>query len=188
MAKRIGKLSKRYASAFLKAIADQDKTSGSPSPAQKLAQELTEFSALWRREHDLPGQLLSPMFARADREKALAAICNHLNLSPLLTSFLKVLFERDRLGFVGEIAQSFTEAADQAAGAVRVTVTTARAILADEQQRIEKTITPRINGKPQFKFEVNAELIGGMIVRYSGQVLDASISGRLLKMEQGLLA
>jgi F-type H+-transporting ATPase subunit delta len=103
-----------------------------------------------------------------------------------LVRFLKVLFERDRLVALSEIAESFQRLADQCASVIPVEISTARPISPEEVGRIETRIEQSLSGTPEFHWKVDPALLGGIVVTFEGKVLDGSLNGRLNKLERTL--
>lgn len=198
MAKKVGKLASRYARALLSAVgkesaAEQPSGQGASSltaapltTAQKLAAELEQFAGIYHRDERLASALLNPMFEKGERKNALVAIARTSGLSDVLVRFLDVCFERDRIAHLPEIAAAFREAADRAAGVLQVEVTTAREVGADERRAIEQGLVTQLKGSPRFTWKVDAAILGGMVVRYAGKVLDGSLGGRLARIETRL--
>ncbi len=187
MAKRAGKLATRYARALLNAVEKEQGKTGLPSPAQVAAAQLKEFIEIWRREKSLTVSLQNPMFEKGERLSALTEIAKKAGMADVLVRFLRVVFERDRIGQVVEISQAFSEAADTAANLLQVEVTTAREVSAQEKQSIEQSLARQLQGNLSFQWRRDAGILGGLIVRYAGKVLDGSLGGRLARVEQKLL-
>jgi len=186
MPKKIGKLARRYARALLRSIEAERGKDGSPTPAQKLAHDLKAIAAEWEKNPELRALLLNPMFERAKRAEALLSVLRQSGVGQLEQRFFAMLFERDRISALPEIIGDFAELADSAAGLVPVEITTARQISADEVQEIEAALRQRIDGKVNFRWNVEPELLGGIVVKFHGKVLDGSLSGRLSQMERSL--
>ncbi len=187
MSKKIGKLARRYARALLGAVERDMGSAGSPTPAQSLATEIQSFSNLWQHDKELSSCILSPAFKREEREQALTGVCKQLNLSPVATRFISTLFERDRISAVLEMTDAFSGLAEEAAGVVSVQVITASAILEDEVREITTDLSRHISGTPNFMWSVDPALLGGMVVKYQGKVLDGSVRGQLERLERSLL-
>jgi len=187
MAKNIGKLAQRYAKALLIAISNELGTEGKPTPAQGIAVALSGFAQAWQDEKEFSGSILNPMFKKGQRLKALLELAKHAGLSDVSQRFLVVVFERDRIAALPEIVAAFSKQADKAAGVVQVEVTVARDLEQNESQQIEQSLGEQIEGELEFSWNVDQALIGGMLVRYGGCVLDGSVSGRLDRIEKKLL-
>ena len=188
MSKRLGKLAKRYAKALLGSIAGAgvSATEGL-TESQSAAQGLLSFAEVWEKDPQLASVIANPMFDAHERIKALEGIATAMKLPDVTSRFLRVLFERDRIAAVAEVAEAFSELADDAANVVPVTVTTARAIDESERKEIEVGLKRLIDGKAAYVWNVDAKLLGGMVISYRGKMIDGSLSGRLENLEKRLV-
>lgn len=188
MAKLAGKLARRYANAFLRAVTDEQGAEGSPTPAQRVAQSLEQFAELWRTNPEFSRSMLNPMFNKDERYRALQGVAQAAGVPDVALRLLTVVFERGRIQIVDQIIEAFKDLADSAAGVVRVQVALARPISDEERGKIEDTLRQKIGGSLQFAWSVDSELLGGMVIRYGGKVVDGSLQGRLERMERMMMA
>lgn len=187
MAKDYTKLASRYARALLRTVERELGSAGSPTPAQHVARSLSEFAAVWTREEELSSSIVNPMFEKGQRLEALITVAKLAELPEVARRFLRVVFERERIAALPEIAETFRQKADEAAGVVQVEVSVARPVDAEEVRNIESGLAQQISGRLEFHWSVDPALIGGMVVRYQGKVLDGSLSGRLERIERQLM-
>ena len=192
MGKAIGKVANKYARALLRSVESEDSAKGSTSgegktPAQELAEKLTAFSNAFSTDRDLHNALLSPMFPEPQRASALKALTESFEFSPAAKNFIRLMFERGRLPLLSEVALAFTQLADRAAQVVVVEVLTARAVGSDEQAQIATSLKKTIAGKLEFVWSVDPEILGGMLVRYEGFVLDGTVRSNLNRIGQTLV-
>ena len=186
MSQQYGKLAKRYAKALLQAVVREQGSAGSPSPAQALAGQLSGFARLWNEVPELSGTIVNPMFDKSERLRALLEVAARAGASGQLPRFLQVVFERERIAALPEMAAAFAELADTAAGMVQVGIAVAREVQHEEMRSIEADLKSRIPGNLSFSWRIEPELIGGMVVTYAGKVLDGSVRGRLERIERKL--
>lgn len=187
MAKNVGKLASRYAKALLKAVDSELGSVGSPTPAQHIARSLIEFARVWEAERELSGSMLNPMFEKSERLSALLQIAENAGVPDIARRFLRVVFERDRIAALPDIADAFALQADAAAGVMQVEVIVAKEIDSEEARTIENLLAQQIQGSLEFQWSSDPALIGGMVVKYDGKVLDGSLNGRLGRIERSLL-
>ncbi|MCB0324772.1 MAG: ATP synthase F1 subunit delta [Bdellovibrionales bacterium] len=188
MAKEYAKLAGRYARALLRAVERELGSAGSPTPAQHVARSLSEFGDLWSERHELSDSIINPMFDKRERLAALLKVAELAELPELARRFLSVVFERDRIAALPEIAAAFSDAADKAAGVVQVAVVSARPVDAEEVRSIEASLAQQISGRLEFQWSVDPALLGGLVVKFQGKVLDGSLSGRLERIERKLMS
>jgi len=188
--KGIGKVASKYSSALLATVESElgksEQASGK-TPAQEAALRLEELALTLDGSRDLQNALISPMFSEKERIAALGGICDAMGLPEIVKKFLKVVAKRGRLGFLKEIALSFSELADKAASIVVVEVVTARPITNDEQAEISSSLGRMVEGRLEFNWIVDSSILGGMLVRYAGNVLDGTLKSRLGRVERSLL-
>lgn len=190
MAKGISKIASKYARAFLFNVEREFgitvKSSGK-TPAQEIGEQLESLALSFDTNKDLHNALLSPMFNEEQRLGALQAVATAVGLPELGRKFLKLVFKRGRLPLLGEIAAAYVELADRAAAVVVVEVVTARQISSDEQGEISASLTKIINGRLEFQWEIDPSILGGMLVRYGGNILDGTLRSRLQGVERSLI-
>ena len=187
MASKFGRLAIRYSMAFLRSIERAYGDSGNPTPAQRIAWELRTFAHTWKTDPQLSLFLLSPVYSREQRLNALMQIAETVQMSELLANFLRVLFLRDRLVAIGEIALEFADLADKRANVVPVKVVTARNLSELDSQFVISEVSKVVSGSPVFEWRVDPSLFGGLIVSFEGKVMDSSLRGRLEHFEHELL-
>lgn len=187
MSQSYGKLAQRYAKALLRAVESEQGAAGQPTPAQQVAQSLSGFAGLWDGVPELSGSIVNPMFAQADREKALLEVARREELPDIALRFVRLVFLRDRIAALPAIAEAFAQLADSCAGVQQVDVTVAQQLSENEGRDIETQLSQRIGGKLEFSWTVDPSILGGMVVCYSGKVLDGSLGGKLARLERRLM-
>ena len=186
MAKRAGKLARRYAQALLN-VARNDFGAGRERELLDFAKNLNEFSTAVTANHELHATLISPMFERGGRGRVVAEVARYAGLSDLGVRILQIVFERDRIAYLPQITAAFVELAAKDAKIVDVAITVSAALSNEERGQVETTLRGCISGNPEFRWIVDPKILGGMIVRYDGKVVDGSIGGKLNRLEHELL-
>lgn len=184
MKKRSGKLARRYAKALLTTVLERV----GQGAVESVVEGLDRFVKVFQEREDLRDALISPMFAREQQLSALTGVGESLGLSKELIQFLLLAFERDRMMVVPEVAVSFRELANELSRVIEVEVVTATSLSVEERSEMQRSLERLITGTPVFSWVEDSEIIGGMIVRYGGKVVDGSIRGRLESIERELLA
>lgn len=187
MASKHGKIAARYARALLSTVGKGEKAqSGKLTKAQTISAELESFSNLWESDKEVSSLLISPMYKKEQRKAALDAALKEVKFSKTTSDFIKLIFQRERIAALPEISEIFSKLADDDASVLRVNITTARKIDAGEVSEVEKVISNKLSGEPQFNWAVEPEMLGGMKIEYSGKIIDGSISAELERFERQL--
>jgi len=69
---------------------------------------------------------------------------------------------------------------------VSAEVTTALPLTAEEKEIVKRDVLSRIGSQATVTFRVDPSILGGMIIRSGGKVLDASLAGQLESLKQSL--
>jgi len=67
-----------------------------------------------------------------------------------------------------------------------VTIITAQALNSNQKKSITKLLESKLGHDVQIREEVNAEVLGGVLVKIGDQTFDASVAGKLEKIESQL--
>ena len=187
MSKTNSRLASRYAKSLLLAVEEELGVDGKPTPAQKIAEELTGFIEVWNSHMELSEAVVNPMFPREERLLALEAVSKKVKLSKVAGRFVALVFTKDRISHIADIVASFCRVADAHAGVIQVEVTVVKKLDKSEQQSIESSLSQFIEGELDFSWIYDSSILGGMIVTYGSNKLDGSVKGRLEAVEQQLL-
>lgn len=147
---------------------------------------IDQVATLLRSESRVREFLQTPRVNADAKKQALRAAFGE-QVPELFLRFLLVVVEKRRQGLLPAIANEYHSLVDQARGRVRADITLAQApdpalerdIVTALERRFGKTVIPT--------FQVDPELIGGIIVRVGDQILDGSFRRRIKSLRRRLL-
>ena len=122
-----------------------------------------------------------------DQRMALISAAPHV-LDPEATNLAKLLIESNRVRDVGAIADEFQRLADEAAGRVRATVTTAVQLAPADRDRVENELSKRLGKEIRMHLVVDPRILGGLKLQYGDRLVDASVATRLQQLRRRLAA
>ena len=128
--------------------------------------------------------LESPKFSFDDKARLLAERLGDIN--PMALNLAYLLVARGRLAMAGDIADEYQRLLDSYRGIERAEVTTAVPLDEGDKQRLSEQLSRLIGKEVVLETEVDAELIGGMVARVGGKLLDGSTRSRLLALKREL--
>ncbi|MDR3109500.1 MAG: ATP synthase F1 subunit delta [Planctomycetaceae bacterium] len=131
--------------------------------------------------------LLCSALIRADDKVAMLDRSLASSASPLFLNFLKVLARHNRLDILRAIHHQTRVAYNKQIGRVPVTVTTATELDAVTKETLIRQLTHLLNAEPMLHSVVDAETIGGMIVRVGDTIYDGSILTQLKNVRQQMI-
>lgn len=101
--------------------------------------------------------------------------------------FLKVLMHYRRLELLPEIAAQFETLKRDRDRTLMVQVTSAVEMAPDQLARLAERLRARFGSEIEMHTDVDADLIGGLVVRAGDKVIDASVRGRLEQLGRALM-
>ncbi len=101
--------------------------------------------------------------------------------------FVAVLARNKRLGLLPEIAAQFEALRAEQERTLEVEVISAHPLSPEDEQRLVDALAKRYEREVQLTARVDANLIGGAIVRAGDTVVDGSVRGKLEKLSETLL-
>jgi F-type H+-transporting ATPase subunit delta len=105
----------------------------------------------------------------------------------LLTNFLLVVNEHERLELLRVVAIVYRRLLDDREGRQEVGVRSAVPLPNDQQERLRDELQRLFHIKPVLKLEVDPALLGGLQVRIGDWIYDASVRTRLESMQNEII-
>lgn len=102
----------------------------------------------------------------------------------LLSNFVQVLNNHDRLNLLTDILASYQKLDDVKQGKVDVYVTTAVPLTTEQLSKLEGVVRNRLGKTPRFLQHTNPSILGGMIIRVGDMVWDESSKSKLSRLKQ----
>jgi len=170
-----GGLGRRYARALF-ALARED------AALAEVGEDLAQAGATFAHP-DLRSVVLSPGVAAVDRRAIVERVVQKLGVSAVVGNLIRLLADRGRLGVLPDVLRSYEALVDHEIGRARVTIHTA-APLTDAQLNELEGLARRLTGSKivVLSTQVDAELIGGIVLDAHGTVYDGSIKTQLTRL------
>lgn len=109
-------------------------------------------------------------------------------ISDELAGFLHLIVNKDRYSDIDAILDYYIDEVKKLKGIGIAYVTTAVALSEAKQKEVEEKLLSTTSYKQmEMHFQVDEELIGGMIIRIGDRVVDSSIQTKLFEMKRQLL-
>ncbi len=174
-------IAQRYTTALFE-LAQNDKK------LADVASELASLDHLRAESSDFNRLCTDPTVTIAQRKAAIESVSKKAKLSQLFTNFLHTLADNGRMDALPEIAREFAHRIHVANGELVAEVTSASPMKKAQQTKLEKMLKDHFGKDVTLEINVNENLLGGLTVRVDGQLIDASIAGRMQRLESHLNA
>jgi F-type H+-transporting ATPase subunit delta len=172
-------VSRRYAKALI-LIGQED------GQAEQYNEELTAVVGLFDTQDGFELALTNPLYNKNDRKKVLEAVLAATDLSAIMKSFLVLLFDKGRIGFLREIASYYKDLADELKGVVKASVISATELSSEAIEKIKEALSKKAGKTIVLNVEQDPSLIGGVVTKIGDLVLDGSVKTQLINRRETL--
>jgi len=170
-------VARRYASALADVVLERGE-------AREVQEELKAWERLFQSSETLQEVFRNPTIPLARKRAVLNKLIERTRPRPTTVNFLKVLLQNQRLTDLAAINRKFAEVLDVRAGMLAATVTTARSVPADAQQKLHATLSTLTGSNVRVNFATDQELIGGLVTRIGSTVYDGSVRNHLQQIKE----
>lgn len=172
----IGIVSSRYAKALLK-FATAHKQTDEVFKAMTVLKE--SFSKVPRLKTVLANPVLS-----ADEIYRLLSLASGKSECSCLQDFFRLVIKNRRVGLMPFIANSYIEAYRAERNMILCELTVPAELDAAVVERIKAVVEGKTHKQVDFSLHIDPSIIGGFIIEYDSQRLDASVAGRLRELRK----
>lgn len=173
-------IARRYASALADVVTKSGET-------EVVKAELKTWVELINANGNLQKIFANPAIAHLSKEKILEDLLAKTKPSRTTANFLRVLLRNNRLVILSEINQTFLKVLEERSGIAAGQVISARPLSESEKSALQ-TALAKLTGKKIFlNYQINENIIGGVITRIGSTIYDNSVRTRLENLRQKLM-
>jgi F-type H+-transporting ATPase subunit delta len=166
-----------YAEALFEVAKDKDKL-------DRIHDELDQFAAALNEERELQVFFFSPYFSTAEKQDGIDRAVS--DADPEFVNFLNLLAEKHRMPLIFRVQRQFEQRWKQENRKLDVTVTSAIELDPEIVERVGKEIEKQTDRSVELQSNVDADILGGIVLQVGNRVLDASIRNRLEKLRRSV--
>jgi len=172
-------IARRYATAFFELASEQ-------SQLDQIANDLRDISAMLRTGGDIDRFVSNTTLRRDEQVKALQALAQHMNLSPLSAKMLGTVAQNRRLPDLAAIVAATQELIAEKRGEVTAEVTAAQALDQAQIDEIAANLKQVLGKNVIVNLSVDADIMGGLIVKVGSKLIDSSVRTKLERLHRAL--
>jgi len=173
-------VARRYATALADVVLKSGET-------ETVKSELKTWEDLIRSNASLQSALSNPSIAHLSKEKVLEGLLAKTKPTKTTANFLRVLLRNSRLTELSAINEKFASVLDERGGIVAAEVTSARPLSDAEKAEFQTNLSKMTGKKVNLNFNINENIIGGVVTRVGSTVYDGSVKTQLETLKQQLM-
>ena len=147
--------------------------------------ELAELIEHLDRDEEFVVFLESPAISRDKKKQMLSRVFGDI-FTELMTNFLMVLADKDRLALLRPIMQSYADLEDVHAGRVKGRLRTAVPLSKNDEIRLTEQISRALRKTVALQTSVDPSILGGLVLTIGDTLLDGSVRSSLQRFAQQL--
>ena len=169
-------ISDRYGSALYD-IAAENKC------IEEILNDFESVEKVMNESSELRHVIRSPLVNSDEKLNILLKIFSQLNFNNLTTTFLKVLDNNKRISNISSIILKFKKINSEKRGDIVASVTSANELSEDDKNNITNQLKSSLGQKLSLNFDVDKDIIGGLIVKVGSKMIDTSILNKINKLK-----
>jgi len=168
----------RYADALFQAVKSKDRL-------DEVKQDLHRIAVLLKSNPDLDGVFSSPVIPTDVKKRIIGRIVGG-RVGTEVRNLLFVMADKGRLPYVSAVESEYEKMLRQSKGILLARVETAVPIDELLKRKMAQSLADWKKKPVEMEIKVNPDLLGGVIVRIGDHLVDDSLRGHLMELDQKL--
>lgn len=152
------------------------------------AEALDALNNLYQGSDELRNVLSSPAIELDQRRELLRRIMAAVEIEGPVTRLAETLLARGRITLLSDVATVFGMLADERQDRVRATVITAEEPTDEQEERLKNALSKWVGKEILIQREIDPDILGGVIAKLAGAVIDGSMRTRIERLREEMLA
>lgn len=127
----------------------------------------------------LDAALRSPVISINEKKAVMGKLLKKIKADKTVSNFCLLLADKERLAYLGEIVDWYGKLLDDAKGIIRGTLTTAVELTDNKRAELKAELEKKAGASIELAFDVDASILGGVVLKVGDRVLDASLRAQL---------
>jgi F-type H+-transporting ATPase subunit delta len=176
----VASVASTYARAFADVVLDAH------LDADRSIAELRAIAALLHESSDLRRVWENPSIPAEQKRRVLDVIAERDGISKSVRNLIAVLIDHRRMHFLEPIIVQLEKELDARLGFAEAEITSARALGDAERREFEAQVGKLTGKKVRARYEQDASLLGGAVVRLGSTIYDGSVKGQLERLREAI--
>ena len=169
-------VSDRYASALYDLAAEK-------KLVDPVLEDLSNLKNILKDNKELSLVVKSPLITSTDKLNIFESLLKKINANELTSTFLKVIEKNKRFSNLASIITQFMNINSQKRGDVLADITSADELNDDQKNNITNQLKSILGDKLSLSFDVDKNIMGGLIVKVGSKMIDTSLANKINKLK-----
>ncbi len=174
-------VARRYAKALFAVAQASDK-----GAMTQYGEDLARLAGVLENAPELTKIFRNPIFGVEEKRGVIVSVLDKVAPCAMVRNFCLLLADKNRLAFLPEINASYSMLLDSAQGVLRGKLVTAVKLSDVVQKNVVDKLQSESGQKVILDYEVDQDIIGGLMLKIGDKVLDASIRAQLQILKENI--
>ena len=145
-------------------------------------EDLSNLKNILKDNKELSLVVKSPLITSIDKLNIFESLLKKINANELTSTFLKVIEKNKRFSSLASIITQFMNINSQKRGDVLADITSADELNDDQKNNITNQLKSILGDKLSLSFDVDKNIMGGLIVKVGSKMIDTSLANKINKL------
>jgi len=169
-------VSDRYAAALYDLAAEK-------KLVDPVLEDLSNLKNMLKDNKELSLVIKSPLITSIDKLNIFESLLKKINANELTSTFLKVIEKNKRFSNLASIITQFMNINSQKRGDVLADITSADELNDEQKNNITNQLKSILGDKLSLSFDVDKNIMGGLIVKVGSKMIDTSLANKINKLK-----
>ena len=169
-------VSDRYASALYELAVEK-------KLVDSVLNDLSNLKNILKDNKELSLVVKSPLISSSDKQNIFETLLEKINANELTNTFIKVIEKNKRFSNLASIITQFININSQKRGDVIADITSADELNDDQKNNITNQLKSILGDKLSLSFDVDKNIMGGLIVKVGSKMIDTSLANKINKLK-----
>ncbi|MEM9524221.1 MAG: F0F1 ATP synthase subunit delta [Pseudomonadota bacterium] len=176
-------ISTSIAMRYATAVFELAKENGNP---EALEADIAALDTALNSSSDMRALIRSPVYTREEQAGAIMAIAKGLQLSDVFTNTLGLMASKRRLFILPALLEALSALLADEKDEITAEVVAAKAMTKSQQKKLAESLKTTVGKDVKISLDVDANLIGGLIVKVGSKMIDTSIRAKLANLRNAM--
>ena len=157
------------------------------SELNKAEDEMNALKTLLSNSSDFKEMILDPTVTKEEKNKVIIEMVNKYNFCQTLKKFLSFLTSKNRLFFLNQIVDSFSDLVSSSKGELKAKLLSSKELSKEELEKIRSELSKDLQSPIKIDYKHDPNLIGGLVIQVGSVMVDTSIKSKLEQLQKSMI-
>ena len=157
------------------------------SELNKVADGMNGLKTLSSESSDFKEMILNPTITKEEKNKVIIEMANQYNFCQTLNKFLSFLTSKNRLFFLNQIIDSFSDLVASGKGELKAKLLSSKELSKAELEKICSELSKDFQSPIKIDYKHDPDLIGGLVIQVGSVMVDTSIKSKLRQLQKSMI-